>query len=133
VFRDVQEAVVIQRASAADVTARHEHLPSGRFDGLYAGDTDIGVQVVVEGVGEQDDPRSAGVDHRPPEEPLLQRRRCERRQRRLPLDPGDEFGEAREHRRLGSEVRQLGNLGGQPSGLIDEAERVGIARPPPAQ
>jgi hypothetical protein len=54
-FGRVEEAVVVQRAAAAEVAPRQDDLPAGRLDRLDAGDAHAGVEVVVEGVGEEDD------------------------------------------------------------------------------
>ena len=56
-LRQVQEAVVIERASAADVPFGDHDLPAGGLDRLHAGDPDICMKVIVEGIRPHHDTR----------------------------------------------------------------------------
>src|SRR5205823_7815385 len=52
---EVEEAVVVERPSAADVSIGHDDLPARGFERLDRSDADVRVHVVVEGVREEDD------------------------------------------------------------------------------
>ena len=54
-LREVEEAVVVERTAAADVSFGDDDLPARRLERLDRGDADVGAHVVVERVGEEDD------------------------------------------------------------------------------
>ena len=119
----VQETVVVQRPAAAHVPVRHDDPPARGLDRLDAGHADLGVQVVVERVGEQ--------HHRPAGffVPPRWRNHCcsvigrERGQRPPPVNPGGQLGQPGQARGLQKEVDHLGHQGRQPRGLVvDVAE-----------
>jgi len=63
--REVEHPVVVQRAAAAQMLTRHHDVVPRSFEDLDGRDAHAGVEVVVERVGPQDDPRSAVVPSRP--------------------------------------------------------------------
>ena len=127
----VEEAVVVERAAAADVPVGHDHLPAGVLEGFDAGDADVGVQVVVERVREQHDRPSVRVAGAAAAgEPLLQRHRRERRQGAVLVDAGHELGHPGQAGSLRGPVDQLRDAAGQCRPPVDEPEGVGVAGPP---
>ncbi|MFC8869781.1 hypothetical protein ACFUAC_19380 [Streptomyces sp. NPDC057148] len=117
-----EAAVVVQGAAAADVLLGHDDAPAGCLDGFDAGDADLGVEVVVEGVGEEDDGPSGRVGGAAaPGEPLPRCQRREARQGPFAVDARDQFGEPCQAGGLGGDVGDLGDVGGEAGGSVDEA------------
>src|SRR5207248_5937161 len=70
---EVEHPVVVERPSAAEVARRDDDVEGGLLERLDGGDPDLGLEVVRERVGPEDDPSAAAVHGRTRGEPALQR------------------------------------------------------------
>ena len=131
---DVEEAVVVERATAAQVPLGHHDLPARRLDGLHASHAHIGVEVVVERVGEEHHGGPVRVGGAPALlEPLLQRHRGEPWDRAVLGDPAHPSHQVSGAGQVGHGVGDLGDAAGEPGCLVDEPHGIGRARPPAPQ
>src|SRR6187401_2074728 len=128
--RQAEEAVVVQWPSAADVALRDYDAVAGGIEHLDRGDADAGVEAVVEGVRPEEHGLARGVARAAArDEPVLERPRREGRQLALLSHPRGGLGEACEAGRLRDRVHEPGCARGEPGRLVDQPERVRVARP----
>ena len=130
----VEKAVVVERPAATDVPLGQDHVPAGRLERLHAGNADIGVEVVVEGVGPEHHPWSARVAGAAAlREPALERHRREGGNLALTRHAGRDLRHPRQARRVRGEVHEPRHARADLRRAVDQAERVRVARPPPSR
>jgi hypothetical protein len=126
----VEHPVVVERPAAAEVAARDRDVEARLLERLDRGDSDLGLEVVREGVGpDQHAPAAGPVARRSPGEPVLQRHRRERRD----LPPRVDARRRLEPGSVREQVRERGRLRPNARGLVDQPEGVGGARPKAAR
>src|SRR5215467_6368233 len=88
-------------------------------------------EVIIEGVGPEEDRRATRICRLMPSEPVFERFGSEGRNSPLERHTGDQFGDIAKEWKLRREVRQARGIRCQPGPKIDVAEGVGTHRPPP--
>ena len=122
--REVEHPVVVERPPATELRARDRHVVAGRLQRLHRGNADLRMEVVVEGVGPEDELLARRRAFRPRAEPVAQRARRELRELARGMRAREELREPRAH----EGVRERGLLRGDARGLVDQSERVCRAR-----
>lgn len=130
-LRLLEEAVVVERAAAAEPDAGDGDHEAGGLQHLDSGVKRPGVERVVERVGPEDDPPAGGAGWQGPAcEGGTERGRGEAGDEADGVDTGDPLGDRPQPGQGGAQVRKSGGVCGETGPPVDEADGVGRTRSP---